>query len=661
MPSLAARQKALELVRQARGAMVAGQWDHAEDLARQAEQLRLPETAFAPGEDRPSLVLFDLRQLRQRGSANVVPASGQFPVTAAGGAVMDRNASRAVYDPANDPTRNVQAANQQPTPRAGQRSPASAEDLGLQTPQIPPETMVAPTPAPPPAMTSASAAASTPAKVPAMVLFEQGETALKAHDTDRAYQLFLQAAAQSNELDPGTAQRLQDHLQLLSVPSRTRLQQRRRLHRSLTKRPPSSRCWRARSRRTWPTRRPTPVPCARRIPRARWLCWKTRRRRLRIAGLEPAARERLTRQVDRAIADTKQFIDQNRPQLELAEKNNRTRQEVDREQRTKVVVQEKLALLVNDCNRLMDEQRYEEAQVAAKQAADLDPKNPVVVQLLWQTKFVRRYMEAKAIKDQQEEGFIAALNEVDHSAIPFAGDKNPMVFSDAKQWNKLTASRQKFRGDNKLRRTEQEIEIEKKLRTPVSLQFKDAPLREVMDVLAKLAEVNLYLDPQGLAEEGVARDTTVTIQMRREIMLKSALNLILEPLHLSYVIKDEVLKITSEQMRDGQLVTHTYNVADLVVPIPNFVPQPMGEQAAYNTAMANLGLGGGGGLPFGSSTAMPMGVVASRDGKGGSGTINSGLLAQCQQHAATAGPRVEGRARGNWPRRARRRLRGRLQ
>ena len=102
-------------------------------------------------------------------------------------------------------------------------------------------------------------------------------------------------------------------------------------------------------------------------------------------------------------------------------------------------------------------------------------------------------------------------------------------------------------------RTEQEMEIEKKLRTPVSLQFTDAPLSKVMDYLAKLAEVNMYLDPQGLAEEGVTSDTPVTIEMRQEIMLKSALNLILEPLHLSYVIKDEVLKITSEQMRDGQV------------------------------------------------------------------------------------------------------------
>ena len=55
--------------------------------------------------------------------------------------------------------------------------------------------------------------------------------------------------------------------------------------------------------------------------------------------------------------------------------------------------------------------------------------------------------------------------------------------------------------------------------------------------------------------------------------MKSALNLILEPLHLSYVVKNEVLNITSEQLRDSEVYPVTYNVADLVMPIPNFVPE----------------------------------------------------------------------------------------
>ena len=76
--SLVARQQAVELVRQARQAMAAGQLDRAEWLARQAEQLHVPESAFAPGEDRPGLVLIDLRQLRLRQSPGVVPAAGQI-------------------------------------------------------------------------------------------------------------------------------------------------------------------------------------------------------------------------------------------------------------------------------------------------------------------------------------------------------------------------------------------------------------------------------------------------------------------------------------------------------------------------------------------------------------------------------------------------------
>ena len=154
----------------------------------------------------------------------------------------------------------------------------------------------------------------------------------------------------------------------------------------------------------------------------------------------------------------------------------------------------------------------------------------------------------------------------------------------------------------------------------------NAPLSKVVDYLSKIAEINLYLDPKGLAEEGVTTDTPITIEVRHEIMLKSALNLILQPLHLNYVVKDEVLKITSEQMRDNQVYPVTYNVADLVVPIPNFVPMPMGLSAAYQNAMGTIGFGGGT-APFGSTNS-PLAVVASRDGKGGTGMINPNILSQ---------------------------------
>jgi general secretion pathway protein D len=641
-PTIASRQQAVGLVHQAREAIAAGQLDRAESLARAAEQLRLPDSAFAPGEDRPGLVLLDLRQLRLRESAGALPAGGgQRVLPAVGSGGVDRTATHAVYEPNSDRTRNMVASAEQPG-----RSP----DLRVaQNPAQPRANPLNPPPPPDP-----NAAGPAAAKATAQALFEQGEAALRAHEAGRAYELFRQAATRINELDPVTAQRLQDHLQLLSVPSRTKPSQPQQAGRapSMADEAAARQQVLARQVAADLAHKESSARAMRDTdPKGALAALEEARKKVESSGLDSTTRDQLLRRVDRAIAETKQFMEQNRPQLEAAAKNNRIRQDVERQQKTKVEVGEKLALLIDEFNKLMDEQEYEKAEVVAKRAAELDPDNPVVVQVLWQAKFVRRFTNAKNIADQKEEGFVAALGEVDKADIPFAGDKNPLMFGDAKDWQKLTKSRAKYMADHRRQRSEREIDIEKKLRTPVSLQFTRAPLSKVLENLAKLAEVNLHLDPQGMAEEGVTSDTPVTIELRNEIMLKSALNLILEPLHLSYVIKDEVLKITSEQMRDGQVYRVTYNVADLVVPIPNFVPTPMGLQSAYQGAMANVGFGGA--TPFGSAQSTPLAVVASRDGKAStnSAMLNPNMLAQVSSgtHTTPAAPGAKNPPAGAGP------------
>ncbi len=469
----------------------------------------------------------------------------------------------------------------------------------------------------------------------ALVLFQQGEAALKAQDKARARRLFRQAALRMNELDPLTAQRLQDHLQLLtgSVPgpapgsgqSPTMLDETAARQQVLARQVAADLAHiEANARATRES-----------DPKGALALLEEGRKKVEAAGLEPAAHDQLFRRADRAIAETKQYLEENRPRLELADKNNRTRQEIERHERVKLETQEKIALLVDEFNRLRDEQRYEDAQVVAKRAAELDHNNPVAQQLLTDAKFFYRVMSNAALQEKKENGFWLALDSVDQASVPF-DDRNPYLLPDAKTWGDLTKNRAKLTKAERMRnRTEREIEIEKKLKTPVSVEFTNAPLSKVVDYLAKLAEINIYLDPKGLVEEGVNAETPVTIEVRQEIMLKSALNLILQPLHLSYIVKDEVLKITSEQLRDSQVYTVSYNVADLVVPIPNFVPMPMGLSAAYHDAMGSIGFGGGN-MSFGSTTT-PLAVVASRDGKGGNGAINPNVLAQLTASSSSGG------------------------
>ena len=113
------------------------------------------------------------------------------------------------------------------------------------------------------------------------------------------------------------------------------------------------------------------------------------------------------------------------------------------------------------------------------------------------------------------------------------------------------------------------------------------------------------------------------LTLGQEISLESALNLILEPLHLTYMIKDEVLKITSEQLRDGDVYQEVYNVADLVVPIPNFQPSSdIGLQGLINDAYAAI--------PQGTrSYGGPLAVVpTAATGPAGTGSMAPGVLPQ---------------------------------
>ena len=218
----------------------------------------------------------------------------------------------------------------------------------------------------------------------------------------------------------------------------------------------------------------------------------------------------------------------------------------------KVEVQEKLALMVDEFNKLMDEQRFAEAEVVAKRAARAGAQRAgrAAVDAQRQVR-APLHEHSRTCGRPRSSGVYDALASVDVSAIPF-DDSNPYPVPGRQAVGRADQGPPRRPGEGPVRAaSEREIEIERKLRTPVSLQFHDAPLAEVMDYLARLAQVNMHLDPQGLAEEGVTSNTPVTIDLSQDISLKSALNLILEPLHLSYVIKDEVLKITSEQLRDG--------------------------------------------------------------------------------------------------------------
>ena len=83
--------------------------------------------------------------------------------------------------------------------------------------------------------------------------------------------------------------------------------------------------------------------------------------------------------------------------------------------------------MVDEFNTLMDQRRYAEAEVIAKQAVELDRENPVTEVMKWKSKFARRIAFNDNLKERKEQNFIDVLNDVELSALnPYTPTRSPI-------------------------------------------------------------------------------------------------------------------------------------------------------------------------------------------------------------------------------------------
>ncbi len=550
-PGLAKRQ-AVTLLKAARADLKAGRLPQAEEKAVQAEKLDASYTEF---EDKPTMVLKDVER-----ATNL----------AATGSAMDAQSSENPFD-SSIPENGIAQAG------------------------------------------GVDASVIDPNGATAADLINDGKLAMRRGDRAAAYHLFLQAYRSGEQLPPRTKQQLEDFLQQLSpkkAGSNIHLVQ-------ATDGP---------TEEAGPfDKDPTAAPAEGAAPSAldrvdQQLAVKLDALRTQVMNSifrADRAREKdpaealkildktqlelentdlskeqvapLLRSVTRARELAQASMAEQKPILDQKKHNERVGEEIRVEGRTQIRVEQEFADLVQQFNDLLKQRRYAEAELIAKKARELDPENPSAEIMKWKAKFAMRNASNEELKDRKEEGFLGQLDSVEWSAIPF-DDRNPIVY--AKNWAELTNRRKKYGSPDNRTKTEEEKRIEKSLSRQVSMHFENEPLQTVINKLAVDSNINFRLDPQGLEEVQVDSNTPITIDVDG-IQMKSALNLILEPLHLGYAIRDEVLKITSMDRQKGDLETRVYNVADLVIPIPNFAnPSPLGSLTAGATP-GNLG-----GAPF---------------------------------------------------------------
>lgn len=338
------------------------------------------------------------------------------------------------------------------------------------------------------------------------------------------------------------------------------------------------------------------------------------------SGLEAAKVAQLRRPVEsrlqhfKLLKAQKEFLDKDATAKE-GKKNPIGQKMLAEENRNKKVA-EQMKLF----NTAFKEGKYLEAESYAMRAQELDPDNAMAAAAVSMAKSQRALVTVKSSKSEKEKFFLDGLNDTDKFGQALTIDR-PLDVNDG-----MIERRNKRASLSALtspqRKSAAEREIESRLNTPVNLSFNNQPLKDVLEDIRAMYQINIVPDTSALEAEGISLDRPITLKLE-QISLKSALNLMLRNVHLTWVVKDEVLQVTTESQARGKLSTVTYQVTDLVLPVENHTGQAgpnsfnpllsagkdQGSKAPGAPTPIGTPLGLNGGQPVGSSTSAGQAMV----------------------------------------------------
>lgn len=530
------KREALRLVAIGRAALDRGDAGTALLVARKAQSLQVPEKDFAPGEPRVWQLMLDAESAARR--SGIALTSGEQPA------------------PGFDQVQQAVGTSPQGEANAVAQMLFAAEQGQAQQNPVQQVQGVQPLP-------------TTAAPSPAQRMYNDGLQALSRGDRDAARGLFLEAWKNEAELDPATRNQLKDKLTLLQPVRSSSAQsianadmtpiqkadllaqeKTQRLYREVT----------AELAKAAETKAADPLDTLDTLERLR--------RRVDGSDIAENQKRSIAVLVDRAIKDQRLYNEANRAEINLDLQNDAIRTEMATRRAREASVDEEVSSLVESFNKLMEERRYQEAEVVAKQVSELKPGDPIAISMHHTSRMGTRLLIDREIHDAQEESFIGEMTSISERAANF-DPNNEYVFPDAEVWGPRSDLRRGYLSrDTRLSPAEQMIE--KKLTLEVDIKYRDRPLGEVVDDLSATTGIPIVIDTRALSAVRVTPDTPVTLNLPNPIALKSALNIILEKMELTHVIENDVLNVTSLEAKRSKVFPKTYRVTDLVTPIPNF-------------------------------------------------------------------------------------------
>jgi general secretion pathway protein D len=513
-------EQAASFLSQAQLAFDQGKLDDAQRLIESVKQLDVADEAFNHLQIAPWELELKIREAKTRlgsASAQPVPATGLV--------------QQADYYPELDQTRNAQVSAVSPV-----------------TDEIPPRN----------------------GDARGKRLYDSGISALSSQDISGALQYFRMAWQYRDQLDPQTQQDLQSKLSQLQIKSINQVSGETESVEGVDEK--------LRAEMFQDVIRQRAIAekmVGQRNPRGALNHMRMTRDNIENSSLDTAGKQQLIAVVEREIAEMEQFIERNLSEIENDERNVAALDSVEADRSQRDSVERKIQSLVNDFNMLMDEQRFAEAEVIAKQAFELAPQNEAVVLMMEKSRLQGNAVRGEEIRRMKERSNEEMWTSMERNMVIDTRPDDPIRF-DEDRWQ--TVRNRPAVGMGGYSNDKERLIWSALKNQDVSVQYNQTPLQEAISILAERCGVNMIFDTRALELEGVSVDMPVTHNISQPISVESALNIVLSGTGLVFKVEDEVVKITNKAALQANPREKTYYVGDLVVPVPDFSGNPLNMQ-----------------------------------------------------------------------------------
>jgi len=285
--------------------------------------------------------------------------------------------------------------------------------------------------------------------------------------------------------------------------------------------------------------------------------------------------------------------------------------------------QDEIKKKVAEINAMMKARKFRDAESLALQVKQLDLDDPTLTFIYEQAKTNKRVAEFQQIKSDNELMVYGGLND--------ANKQGPLLTLDDPLRVDPNRSRiAALRGEDPYQRlrTPAEQRIEQTLSSSFTLKAKDKPLRDVLDDIRTKSGLNIVSDDASLDDEKISLDSVSVTEDVKDLPLRDALSIVLEKARLSFVVENNVVKVTTTKRSKGRLVTKVFHVMDLVTPIPEYGLSPhhtLAGAIASTKALPNLNLTGAAGSAGIAPQIQSNGLKGGELVSGGNGVPGNGM------------------------------------